>query len=265
MSFNPLEWSIFGGKPVELFRFSYGTTRYLYTSGDEDVSFSGEMYRAALITRSKISASTEISKNEVTITVPRDNAVAVLYLGTPPDAVINVTIRAFHKGDTEFVVLWQGRITGVTFVDSEANITCESLFTSLRRPGLRAMYQIPCRHELYSAMCGVISESHKVSTTVTAVNGNIVTVAASAMANGWATGGLFTTNSGAKRWIMKQQGGVLTLDNSVKGLAVGPSVAVYAGCAQSLDVCWNKFNNGLNFGGFPYIPDKNPFVGDPIM
>lgn len=265
MSFNPLEWSIFGGKPVELFRFSYGITRYLFTSGDVDVSYLNETYVAVPITRSKINASTEISKNELTLTVPRDNAVAALYLSAPPDDVVSVTVYAFHRGDSEFVVLWQGRITGVTFVDSEVNITCESLFTSLRRPGLRAMYQIPCRHELYGASCGVNSESYRVNTTITSINGRTITVAATALANDWATGGLLTNSAGAKRWILKQTGGVLTLDTAVRGATVGSAVSFTAGCPHSFAACQNKFNNMLNYGGFPYIPNKNPFVGDSIL
>lgn len=265
MSFNIFELSIFKGRPVELFRFVYGANRFLYTSSDADIAYQGESYKATPITRSRIGIAHDLTRADITVKVPRDNKLVGLYIGPPPDDVVSLTIYGFHKGDTEFVVLWQGRITGVNFADSEANITCEPVFTSLRRPGLRTMYQGLCPHELYGPACRAQSESYKVVTQSVAYNGVNMTVAASAMATNWAMGGLLTTQGGAKRWILGQTGGVLKLNNIIPGHVVGEQVTIYAGCDRLLDTCWNKFGNGLNYGGFPYIPNKNPFLGDPIV
>jgi len=264
MTWRLTDLSIFGGRPVELFRFVYGVNRYCFTSSDADVSYQGESYKATPMERTGISIAHDISKADITITVPRDNKLAALYVGPPPDDVISLTIYGYHKGDSEFVVLWQGRVTSVMFAGSTASITCEPLFTSLRRPGLRAMYQRLCRHELYGAACGAQSESYKVVTTAAAYSGVTLTLPVP-LADGWATGGLLTTSKGAKRWVLAQVGAALTLNNAIPGLVAGDAVTVYAGCDCTRETCNAKFNNILNFGGFPWTPYKNPFAGDPIM
>lgn len=44
-------------------------------------------------------------------------------------------------------------------------------------------------------------------------------------------------------------------------LDIGDTVKVYAGCDKLNTTCSTKFNNILNFGGFPFIPQDNPFTG----
>jgi uncharacterized phage protein (TIGR02218 family) len=265
MTWRLTDLSIFGGRPVELFRFVYGVNRYCFTSSDADVSYQGESYKATPMERTGISIAHDISKADITITVPRDNKLAALYVGPPPDDVISLTVFSYHKGDGDFVVLWQGRVTSVMFAGSTASITCEPVFTSLRRPGLRAMYQRLCRHELYSSACGVQSESYKVVYAGVVSYSGVTLTLPVPLAAGWATGGLLTTSRGAKRWVLAQNGAVLTLNNAIIDLNVDEPVTVYAGCDCTRETCNAKFGNILNFGGFPWVPYKNPFAGDPIM
>ncbi|WP_269915579.1 phage BR0599 family protein [Acinetobacter sp. HY1485] len=55
----------------------------------------------------------------------------------------------------------------------------------------------------------------------------------------------------------------LTLFNSftASDLALGDVVSIYPGCDKLNTTCTDKFNNILNFGGFPFMPSSNPFVG----
>ena len=39
---------------------------------------------------------------------------------------------------------------------AEATLKCEPIASSLKRPGLRARYQLLCRHVLYSSGCGAL-------------------------------------------------------------------------------------------------------------
>jgi hypothetical protein len=43
------------------------------------------------------------------------------------------------------------------------------------------------------------------------------------------------------------------------------TVNLYPGCNKSMDHCINRFDNILNYGGFPWIPGKNPFGGTSIV
>jgi hypothetical protein len=38
-------------------------------------------------------------------------------------------------------------------------------------------------------------------------------------------------------------------------------VALYPGCSHMMDDCLVKYDNIVNFQGFPWIPNRNPFEG----
>ena len=38
-------------------------------------------------------------------------------------------------------------------------------------------------------------------------------------------------------------------------------ITLSRGCSKTVSDCKNKFNNISNYGGFPYIPAKNPTQG----
>ena len=42
-------------------------------------------------------------------------------------------------------------------------------------------------------------------------------------------------------------------------LTPGETVSLYPGCDHTLQTCHGRFNNAENFGGFPWIPRRNPF------
>ena len=44
-------------------------------------------------------------------------------------------------------------------------------------------------------------------------------------------------------------------------ISLGDDVIAYAGCDKLNSTCHTKFNNIVNFGGFPFIPSDNPFTG----
>jgi hypothetical protein len=42
-------------------------------------------------------------------------------------------------------------------------------------------------------------------------------------------------------------------------IAVSTNVVLTVGCDHSTSTCASRFNNLDNYGGFPFIPSKNPF------
>ena len=53
--------------------------------------------------------------------------------------------------------------------------------------------------------------------------------------------------------------------NNYGGFYGSSTVTLYPGCTKSRAVCKNKFDNLNNYGGFPWIPTKNPFGGSSIV
>lgn len=62
------------------------------------------------------------------------------------------------------------------------------------------------------------------------------------------------------RYISAHLGSTVTLSNQIPELTAGKQVEVYPGCDHTLATCRDKFGNHINFGGFPWIPGRNPFT-----
>lgn len=267
MSYAAQENSVASGRPVELYRFALGAQRWTFTSGQTAVVYQSETYSPVPIRRSGIEQGHEINRAGLEITLPRDNPLAGLFIASPPEGVVSVTVYRQHAGDPalETIVLWKGRVGGARLSGSELTLKCEPVATSLKRTGLRARYQLICRHALYSTSCGALKDLFRVDGTVSAVSGATVQVAAAASRpDGYFVAGMLETNDGS-RMIVGHAGITLTLVAPMPSLAAGQTARLYAGCDHSTATCKDRFANLANYGGFPYIPRKNPFSGDAIV
>jgi uncharacterized phage protein (TIGR02218 family) len=265
MTYAASEASIQDGTPVYKFYFVTGSSEYRYTSASYFISDSDGTWTPAPITASNIQQSNEISKNGIRISLPRTNTLAQLFLGSVPEETMSVTIyRAHDPSDFSAAqVYWRGRVASSKASGDTVEIDCEDIFTSMRRPGNRARYQKGCRHALYSTACGVDPLDHDIEGTITAASGFTVTVTGlGSIADDHLVGGIIQLASGVRRSITGQSGTVLTLYRPFNDLVIGAGVSatVFPGCKHNPSDCLTKFSNIENYGGFPYIPDKNPFA-----
>jgi uncharacterized phage protein (TIGR02218 family) len=230
------------------------------------------VYAPTPIIAGEVSQTNEMAKDPLSIQFPRDNEFAQQFLGGVPEQITTVTVFRGHQtdGDGEFRTYWKGRVASASAEGDTVSLSCENIFTSMRRPGLRARYQKVCRHALYSAGCGALEADFAESVTATAVAGTIVTVtgiAPASAADGFFTAGTLKTASGELRYITKHEGSTLTLMYPLASLseevnessAGEASVTIYPGCDHTRSTCVDKFDNVENFGGFPWLPSKNPF------
>lgn len=266
MTFATVEVSAQSGRPVELYEFLDGATAYRYTSADGDVVYGGNTYTAVPISRSAVEATSEVARLALNITCARSLSILNLFSLMPPSEIIAVTVRRLHAGDGEAITLWMGRILDVALNPASAEIHCESVYTSLKRVGLRRLYQKGCPHVLFEAECALNRATFAASKTVSTVSGTSITLAAmGAFVDGYFAGGYLEWESTAgyfeRRAIRSQVGGVVTISFPLPGLAASDTVTIYPGCDHTLATCIAKFANGLNYGGMPYWPSKNPFDG----
>jgi uncharacterized phage protein (TIGR02218 family) len=265
MSYVARENSVNSGQPIELYRFVAGMQRWTYTSAQNPVDHDGDTYKPITIRRAAIEQTNDLNRTGLDVTVPRDADIAAQFIATPPDGVVSLTLFRRHAGDTETIVLWKGRILTVKLAGSESVLRCEPVASALRRTGLRARYQLLCRHALYSSSCKALREIYQIEGRVHDVSGTAVQVdAAASMPDGYFVAGYLQSPTGA-RMSTAHRGKALTLVAPMTSLAEGESVRLYAGCDHSTATCLTRFNNIENFGGFPFIPTKNPFSGDAIV
>lgn len=262
---------------TELYRFIQGQQVWTYTSGDTAIAHDGEIYTPIPIGRTEIEQAAEINRAAISVALPRDNPIAAMFLAYSPDAVTALTV--FRKEAGMVTVAWKGRVVAAKANGSEVVLECESVFTSLRRPGLRARYQRQCRHTLYR--CGVDRGDFAVRSAVDAIDGALISApAAVTFPAGYFFGGMLESPDGVLRFIVEHQGALLTLARPIEGLAEqfaasgygqsygrhygGLAVTLYPGCDRSREICATRFYNIENHGGFPWIPQKNPFDGNSI-
>lgn len=245
---------------VELYTFVRGSETWRYCSAAYDITYGGFIYVASSVKRGKTKQTDDMFKSTLEFTFPLSSSFAIYYIRYPSVQVTSVSVmRGFGSG--EFVNWWSGRIIGGRVSKNEITIECEPIFTSMKRPGLRKVYEVTCRHVLYEGECRVDRSAFARFVEITDITGNVVTVnnMVGVDAN-WFNGGMIVSLSLKRYYIAKHVGSELSIFLNPE-LAVGDSITIYPGCDFIFATCKDKFDNGINFGGFPWMPDVNYYEG----
>jgi uncharacterized phage protein (TIGR02218 family) len=139
------------------------------------------------------------------------------------------------------------------------------------------LYTKTCNADLGDARCMV-----DLSSVAMRGEGSIVDVSATSVfsasglsdyADGWFTAGRlsWTGGSNARQAVEVKShrvaGGIVTLElwqAMPEPLAAGDTFAVTAGCDKYFDTCVAKFDNAVNFRGFPHIPGNDFVIRYPV-
>lgn len=270
MSFSTIETSVDSGRPLELMLVSYLTNHWSFTTSEEPVIHDGRTYIPLPMQRTEIAPTGDVSKSSITIKVPQDCPVGELFRVQPPSGVVTVTLFAKHVDDVEVKTIWKGRIVNVEWEQPWLSLTSENVFSSLRRLGLRRKYSVQCLLPLYSvgeSLCNANKDSFKETHTVAAISGSTISCPTIVRAAGYFAGGYMTWIHATKGYLEQRMitesdaSGNLVIPSPPPGLVAGAEINIYPGCDHSLSTCHAKFNNSENFGGTPFIPQKNPFGG----
>lgn len=271
MTFLGRETSVAAGAPVRLYEFQRGIFRWRYTNADRRITWQTLDFDPVAISDDGIRETGEATADALTITVPHDLPVAKLFRGAPPADDISLLIRDMHYGDSEALVSYIGDVEGVRWpTPQQARITCQSLAASMRRAGLRLTYERACAHALYDRNCRVNRDLFAIAATVQSMDGATISSGTfDAQPDGWFDGGYVEWSIGSgetdRRGIERHVGAALTLLGGTYGLSAGQNVIAYPGCLRTAAVCNAKFTNLVNYGGFPHLPGKSPFDGDPVF
>ena len=131
MSFISDETSIDSAEPIEVYMFTYNNLTYAYTSSKDLVELTIDGNRISFnpeyIERSDsltLGNPTD-SKEACIITVLRNNGVALLYQGAPPEQdSVNVQVYRVHgDSSSDYVKLIDGIVSQVRFNGSKAELT----------------------------------------------------------------------------------------------------------------------------------------------
>ena len=248
---------------VELYVFEGASGSFYLTPHEFDVEIGGRHYEQCPLERSALALGAEAAKSALELRLPPNHAlVRHLLQATLTGEATAVRLRIARReawGDYWWLsgTRWMGRVLGVEVADDSARIRCESAQVSLKRIGLRRLYSRACSHVLYSAACGatpILATAEVIRSEGRQVElASLPPEVAGMLAGGW-----LQTPAGARHMIVSESYAGVELLYPV-GLAPQTPVELVAGCDHSMPTCAARFDNLANYGGFPFIPTKNPF------
>ena len=265
-SYDAEESSVENSQPYEIYRFLLGSEEFLYTSAEDDVDVDGNTYTATQIRRGAILQGKSERTKTLDVEIIAANPLAQRYIGPPPGFRAALTISRVQRDDVSAspALIYSGTVKAVVFPkDGQfAKMQVQTVEASTSRAIPRYTYMGMCNHLLYDTPCGVLQSSFTHSGTVTLVNGNEITVSG-LNASGLDVVGGFTDNSTntEKRQVLAQSGDVITVLLPFETDPTGTVISVFAGCNRVLkEDCALVFSNEINFGGFAFVPNRNPFT-----
>jgi uncharacterized phage protein (TIGR02218 family) len=138
------------------------------------------------------------------------------------------------------------------------------------------LFTTTCSADLGDGRCKVdlTNAAYRGSGTVTALSAASTFTASGldAFDDGWFTAGKLTFTGGANANLSMEvkshrNNGAVTLSlwqAMAQPVAAGDSFTVTAGCDKQFSTCHDKFNNVVNFRGFPHIPGNDFVISYPV-
>ncbi len=269
MSYTQRENSEYEAQPNELYTFTRQGNVWRYTSADEDKTANFFLFQSYPIRRSSFQQSQETERGPLTLVMSKQVPFLQQFRSSPPTSVTTLLVQRYHEGVSEYVTVWIGRVTNVVFSEREAEVRCESIYSSIKRPVLRRRYQTGCPHVLYGPQCGVLRANFAVTAELISVRGTTLTSPEFGFfPDNYFNGGYVEWAVGPdtlRRFIISHTNLDITLNLPFATIPGNASVVAYPGCDHTLPTCDTKFNNHENYGGQPFYPKKNPFGGSPIF
>lgn len=280
MSFDTIANLVRGAKPFFLYSFRRDNEEFLFTNKKFEITRSvagitGNTWSPEAISHGKIIDTDQAFRAEVPISFPMSNQFAFNQLGLFSVNPMKVRIlKGFLNDETnELRSQFVGEVLSVTTERSAGKITfaCMTDIAALERKGLSQVIQRPCRHALYGKSCGVNINSYKSQTNIISITANSSFAEVDSdpvLQNGVLRGGVLIWQ-GRYSMIEDNTGNVLKLKENLRDLVAAVSseaqeVEIAPGCRLTRTDCNDKFNNILNFGGFPWMSD-NPFNGKQVF
>jgi uncharacterized phage protein (TIGR02218 family) len=259
------EFSQQDGQPIECYKFTYDIGKYFYTSHHDDVMLTliedgltrTETYFAEYIQREGIKPASKGDSSALSITVSKDNAVAKLFQGFPPEGPVVLTIYRFHEQDKEKRdVIFAGRVGQASFEDSECVLTVklESWVNKEIPNGMRQFY---CNSVIYDHNCQLVEEDWKIPIFIDRVTGlDIYCETFANYPDGYFVNGILRFKQ-SSRMIVEHVGNRIRVKYPFIETPRNDAI-VSPGCDHLFGTCAKRFNNSLNFTGCPYVPPANP-------
>lgn len=247
---------------AEIFELFDGETYSRYTNYQNPVYYNALAYKPVFIKRGKISRNITLDAVTTQITAPLSEHLT-RYISNYPVVPTQVKIwrGIVSNFDVESALVFTGSIKKVQIESVFAIADCIAMSSLMETVYPKCLHSAFCQHSLYDAGCGVDANSHSKTLQITGISGTGNLVIDGLNGTGPIYTGGYVKWRQDFRWITLGSNNTLSIHVPFPNtVGVGEYVEVYEGCAKSITVCNEKFNNMANFYGMPYIPSDNPVV-----
>lgn len=276
MTFNTQEGSVQNGAPIFLYSFDRGGSNIgRFSSGRDDVVYTNTFSGGTAIRHTPIKSNGNAKRDDTKIIVPRNSEVATI-LRTLSNSITNITISKVHTTDgaNEVRVIFIGYVGQGRQQGDKVEFPCFHILNQSRKSAMSFLSGRTCRWLLYGYGCRLTQADWETNFTVSAVNGNTITLTSSP-----------TIPSGDDNYYVagKVRFGdyEVTIDyisgstlytfqyfsELAEAVASGgnQSVVLAPGCDYTIQTCDNRFDNSINHGGAAYHKDRDIFALQTIL
>lgn len=154
MTYATLEASSAEGRPYYLYQFVEGDQVWRFTSRAEAWTSTGSggaeiTWEPAAVAHGDVVQTSEIERGRLELTWPLSHPFARRFLAPLGNAPVTLTIfRGHEQVPGETVAHWKGRVVGAEVEGQRIILSCESLFSTLRRAGASVEPQTRLPHLL---------------------------------------------------------------------------------------------------------------------
>lgn len=251
-----------------------GLKAYYYTDHDAPLTVAGDLFQPSPGVQRfsmKLDNTASVSNQNVAATVldlPEDE----LSSGIWDSASLEVAIASWQNPANGKVVVFKGSLGIIQWTDQAFIADIHNFVRDLAK-NIGQVVMPTCRHVLYDlnntgpnriGSCGVNPSGFTSTSAVNAIltQGLKIRINSTGRPTGWATTGFLTWTAGAnagttievKTHTVDGTGeSVEFLRPTFNPIAPGDTFNLLAGCDRTLATCRTKFNNVVNFGGFPHL------------
>lgn len=230
------------------------------TSHDRDLTVAGFRYRAAPGLRpASVKSGIAIDAGDVEVagalTADAFSA-ADLSAGRWDGAAVELRLTQWETPGEPWLLLAAGALGAVTRRDGAFEAELDGAARALRAP-VAPSTSSGCRASLGDRDCRVDMAGRRRRVTVSAVDGDVASVAGLAP-NDFAFGSLRWLdglNAGLTQAVTANDGSSVMLADPPAFAIESPTAALLTqGCDRSMATCSSRFGNAVNFRGEPYLP-----------
>lgn len=266
MTYASDEISVDDGEPILFYHFVSNGKQYLYVNAPAPMELNSEIYEPLQINVGQIDANLSVTEQlTADITLPFDCELAKDFRPNNTRGDLAVTIYRAHAGDlANFVIHNAGDALNFNLTGRELTVQIgPSLQNALSNAAGTVFVQRNCNNLLYDARCKVSRAANTTSSTVTGINGRVISVANDGVAdNQLRAGQVINNRTGEARLVISNFTNVITMGFAFSDVLLGDTVSMERGCLHSYTACGDDFDNRENYNGMVYLSLKQIVIGD---